>query len=198
MALERSGVLAKYGVEMIGADAAAIEKAEDRLKFRDAMDAIGLESPRSRLAHDLEEALAAQGEIGLPAIIRPSFTLAGSGGGIAYNLEEFREIVERGIDLSPTGEVLIEESVLGWKEYEMEVVRDKADNCIIVCSIENVDPMGVHTGDSSLVAPALTLTDKGMPNGCGRPRSRCCARWGWKPAARMSSSRSTRPMGGWW
>ncbi len=160
MALERSGVLAKYGVEMIGADAAAIEKAEDRLKFRDAMDAIGLESPRSRLAHNLEEALAAQGEIGLPAIIRPSFTLAGSGGGIAYNLEEFRESVERGIDLSPTGEVLIEESVLGWKEYEMEVVRDKADNCIIVCSIENVDPMGVHTGDSITVAPALTLTDK--------------------------------------
>ncbi len=160
MALERSGVLARYGVEMIGAAASAIEKAEDRQKFRDAMDAIGLESPRSRLAHSVEEALEAQAEIGLPAIIRPSFTLAGTGGGIAYNLEEFRDIVERGLDLSPSGEVLVEESVLGWKEFEMEVIRDKADNCIIVCSIENVDPMGVHTGDSITVAPALTLTDK--------------------------------------
>ncbi len=160
MALERSGVLARYGVEMIGAAASAIEKAEDRQKFRDAMDTIGLESPRSQLAHSLEEALEAQAEIGLPAIIRPSFTLAGSGGGIAYNLEEFRDIVERGLDLSPAGEVLVEESVLGWKEFEMEVIRDAADNCIIVCSIENVDPMGVHTGDSITVAPALTLTDK--------------------------------------
>jgi carbamoyl-phosphate synthase large subunit len=158
--LERKGVLARYGVEMIGARAEVIDKAEDRQKFRDAMDRIGLESPKSRLAHTLEEALAAQTLVGLPAIIRPSFTLAGTGGGIAYNLEEFREIVERGLDLSPTHEVLIEESVLGWKEYELEVVRDKADNCIIVCSIENVDPMGVHTGDSVTVAPALTLTDK--------------------------------------
>ena len=158
--LERAGVLAKYGVEMIGARAEVIDKAEDRLKFRDAMDAIGLESPISRLAHTLEEALEAQAVVGLPAVIRPSFTLAGTGGGIAYNLEEFREIVERGLDLSPTHEVLIEESVLGWKEYELEVVRDKADNCIIVCSIENIDPMGVHTGDSVTVAPALTLTDK--------------------------------------
>jgi len=158
--LERLGVLAKYGVEMIGARAEVIDKAEDRLKFRDAMDKIGLESPKSNVAHTLEEALAAQTQVGLPAIIRPSFTLAGTGGGIAYNLEEFREIVERGLDLSPTHEVLIEESVLGWKEFELEVVRDKADNCIIVCSIENIDPMGVHTGDSVTVAPALTLTDK--------------------------------------
>jgi carbamoyl-phosphate synthase large subunit len=158
--LERKGVLARYGVEMIGARAEVIDKAEDRLKFRDAMDRIGLESPRSGLAHTLDEALAAQMLVGLPAIIRPSFTLAGTGGGVAYNLEEFREIVERGLDLSPAHEVLIEESVLGWKEFELEVVRDKADNCIIVCSIENVDPMGVHTGDSVTVAPALTLTDK--------------------------------------
>jgi len=160
LALEASGALARYGVEMIGARADVIDKAEDRQKFRDAMDAIGLESPKSRAAHSLEEALEAQVMVGLPAIIRPSFTLAGTGGGIAYNLEEFREIVERGLDLSPTREVLIEESVLGWKEFEMEVVRDKADNCIIVCSIENIDPMGVHTGDSITVAPALTLTDK--------------------------------------
>ena len=160
LALERSGVLARYGVEMIGARAEVIDKAEDRQKFRDAMDSIGLESPKSRAVHSLEEALEAQPHVGLPSIIRPSFTLAGTGGGIAYNLEEFREIVERGLDLSPTHEVLIEESVLGWKEYEMEVVRDVADNCIIVCSIENLDPMGVHTGDSITVAPALTLTDK--------------------------------------
>jgi carbamoyl-phosphate synthase large subunit len=160
LALDASGVLKKYGVEMIGARAEVIDKAEDRGKFRDAMTAIGLESPKSHAAHTLEEALEVQKLIGLPAIIRPSFTLAGTGGGIAYNLEEFREIVERGLDLSPTSEVLIEESVLGWKEYEMEVVRDLADNCIIVCSIENIDPMGVHTGDSITVAPALTLTDK--------------------------------------
>jgi carbamoyl-phosphate synthase large subunit len=160
LALEQMGVLEKYGVEMIGAKAAVIDKAEDRQKFRDAMDKIGLESPKSRVAHSLDEALGGLEFVGLPAIVRPSFTLAGTGGGIAYNLEEFREIVERGLDLSPTHEVLIEESVLGWKEYEMEVVRDLADNCIIVCSIENIDPMGVHTGDSITVAPALTLTDK--------------------------------------
>jgi carbamoyl-phosphate synthase large subunit len=160
LALERSGVLAEHGVEMIGARAEVIDKAEDRQKFRDAMDTIGLESPRSRVAHDLGEATDALEVIGLPAIIRPSFTLAGTGGGIAYNVEEFDDIVERGLDLSPIHEVLIEESVLGWKEFEMEVVRDKADNCIIVCSIENIDPMGVHTGDSVTVAPALTLTDK--------------------------------------
>jgi carbamoyl-phosphate synthase large subunit len=160
LALEQMGVLEKYGVEMIGAKAAVIDKAEDRQKFRDAMDKIGLESPKSRVARTLDEALGGLEFVGLPAIVRPSFTLAGTGGGIAYNLEEFREIVERGLDLSPTHEVLIEESVLGWKEYEMEVVRDLADNCIIVCSIENIDPMGVHTGDSITVAPALTLTDK--------------------------------------
>jgi carbamoyl-phosphate synthase large subunit len=160
LALESRGVLEKYGVEMIGARADVIDKAEDRQKFRDAMDKIGLESPKSQVAHTLDEAMKGLEFVGLPAIIRPSFTLAGTGGGIAYNVEEFREIVERGLDLSPTTEVLIEESVLGWKEYEMEVVRDKADNCIIVCSIENIDPMGVHTGDSITVAPALTLTDK--------------------------------------
>ncbi len=160
LALEKSGVLAKYGVEMIGAKGDVIEKAEDRQKFRDAMDHLGLESPKSHAAHSMEEAMDGLDFVGLPAIVRPSFTLAGTGGGIAYNVEEFKEIVERGLDLSPTTEVLIEESVLGWKEYEMEVVRDKADNCIIVCSIENIDPMGVHTGDSITVAPALTLTDK--------------------------------------
>ena len=160
LALEASGALTRYGVEMIGARAEVIDRAEDRQKFRDAMDRLGLESPRSRACHSLAEGMEAMEFVGLPAIIRPSFTLAGTGGGIAYNTEEFREIVERGLDASPTTEVLIEESVLGWKEYEMEVVRDRADNCIIVCSIENIDPMGVHTGDSITVAPALTLTDK--------------------------------------
>ena len=160
LALDASGALKKYGVEMIGAKAEVIDKAEDRQKFRDAMDKIGLESPKSKAAHTLDEAMEGLEFIGLPAVIRPSFTLAGTGGGIAYNREEFEEIVLRGLDLSPTTEVLIEESVLGWKEYEMEVVRDTADNCIIICSIENVDPMGVHTGDSITVAPALTLTDK--------------------------------------
>jgi carbamoyl-phosphate synthase large subunit len=160
LALEKSGALAKYGVELIGAKAEAIDKAEDRLKFRQAMDRIGLESPRSAIATSRQMALDALPHVGLPAIIRPSFTLGGQGGGIAYNKEEFIEIIERGLDASPVGEVLVEESVLGWKEFEMEVVRDKADNCIIVCSIENIDPMGVHTGDSITVAPALTLTDK--------------------------------------
>ncbi len=160
LSLKKMGVLEKFGIEMIGATAEAIDKAEDRELFRDAMTKIGLETPRSRLAHSLTEALPALDDIGLPAIIRPSFTLGGTGGGIAYTREEFIEIVERGVDASPTNEVLIEESVLGWKEYEMEVVRDKADNCIIICSIENIDPMGVHTGDSITVAPALTLTDK--------------------------------------
>jgi carbamoyl-phosphate synthase large subunit len=160
LALWKDGTLEEYGVRMIGADAEAIEKAEDRLKFRDAMSKIGLESPRSAIAHSLEEAVRALDVAGLPAIIRPSFTLGGTGGGIAYNREEFVEIVTGGLDASPTTEVLIEESVLGWKEYEMEVVRDKADNAIIVCSIENVDPMGIHTGDSITVAPALTLSDK--------------------------------------
>ncbi|MEH3037721.1 MAG: carbamoyl-phosphate synthase large subunit [Sphingomonas adhaesiva] len=160
LALFRDGTLEKFGVQMIGADADAIDKAEDRLKFRNAMDKIGLESARSHIAHSEKEALEGLEKVGLPAIIRPSFTMGGTGGGIAYNREEFIEIVRRGLDLSPTTEVLIEESLLGWKEYEMEVVRDRADNCIIICSIENVDPMGVHTGDSITVAPALTLTDK--------------------------------------
>jgi len=160
LALHRDGTLAKFGVQLIGADAEAIDKAEDRLKFRDAMTKIGLESPRSQIAHSLKEALQALDYVGLPTIIRPSFTMGGTGGGIAYNREEFTRIVTGGLDASPTTEVLIEESVLGWKEYEMEVVRDKADNAIIICSIENIDPMGVHTGDSITVAPALTLTDK--------------------------------------
>jgi len=158
--LVREGVLEKYQVEMIGASREAIDKAEDRDLFRKAMRGIGLDMPRSVIAHSMEEALQVQPQIGYPAIIRPSFTLGGSGGGIAYNREEFEEICTRGLDLSPTSELLIEESILGWKEYEMEVVRDHKDNCIIICSIENFDPMGVHTGDSITVAPAQTLTDK--------------------------------------
>ena len=165
--LHKHGVLAKYGVEMIGANEKAIEKAEDRLKFKDAMTGIGLGSARSGIAHSMEEALAVQQQIsaeidgpGFPMVIRPSFTLGGTGGGIAYNPDEFEEICKRGLDLSPTKELLIEESLIGWKEFEMEVVRDKADNCIIVCSIENLDPMGIHTGDSITVAPAQTLSDK--------------------------------------
>jgi carbamoyl-phosphate synthase large subunit len=165
--LHRHGVLAKWGVEMIGANEHAIEKAEDRLKFKDAMTSIGLGSARSGIAHSLEEAWTVQkritaeiGGTGFPMVIRPSFTLGGTGGGIAYNPEEFEEICKRGIDLSPTSELLIEESLIGWKEYEMEVVRDRADNCIIVCAIENLDPMGIHTGDSITVAPAQTLSDK--------------------------------------
>jgi len=160
LALHQQGVLQRHGVELIGANAAAIDKAEDRQLFREAMTKIGLETPKSKLAHTREEAADALEFVGLPAIIRPSFTLGGTGGGIAYNREEFFEICERGLDASPTTQILVEESVLGWKEFEMEVVRDKADNCIIICSIENVDPMGVHTGDSITVAPALTLTDK--------------------------------------
>ena len=160
IALSENGTLEKYDVQLIGADLEAINKAEDRLLFREAMDKIGLESPRSKVANTMEEALEALDFVGLPTIIRPSFTMGGTGGGIAYNKEEFITIVEGGLDASPVTEVLIEESVLGWKEYEMEVVRDRADNCIIICSIENVDPMGVHTGDSITVAPALTLTDR--------------------------------------
>jgi carbamoyl-phosphate synthase large subunit len=160
LSLRKMGVLEKYDVEMIGASADAIDKAEDRERFREAMRELGLETPRSHQVKSLPQALDALEDIGLPAIIRPSFTLGGTGGGIAYNKAEFIDIIERGIDASPTSEVLVEESVLGWKEYEMEVVRDRADNCIIVCSIENIDPMGVHTGDSITVAPALTLTDK--------------------------------------
>ncbi len=158
--LEREGVLEQFGVEMIGASREAIDKAEDRDLFRKAMQKIGLDMPRSAIAHSLEEAFQVQAQIGFPTIIRPSFTMGGSGGGIAYNREEFEEICTRGLDLSPTRELLIEESIAGWKEFEMEVVRDRKDNCIIVCSIENLDPMGVHTGDSITVAPAQTLTDK--------------------------------------
>ncbi|MEI7804975.1 MAG: carbamoyl-phosphate synthase large subunit [Hyphomicrobiales bacterium] len=160
LSLRKMGVLDKFDVKMIGATADAIDKAEDRSLFREAMTKIGLETPRSHHVKTLTDALAALEDIGLPAIIRPSFTLGGTGGGIAYNRTEFIEIVERGFDASPTSEILVEESVLGWKEFEMEVVRDKKDNCIIICSIENVDPMGVHTGDSITIAPALTLTDK--------------------------------------
>ena len=160
LALFNDGTLEKYGVQMIGADADAIDKAENRQRFREAMDAIGLESARSGVANTVQEAFDVLERTGLPSIIRPSFTLGGTGGGIAYNKTEFERIVREGLDASPTTEVLIEESLLGWKEYEMEVVRDRADNCIIICAIENVDPMGVHTGDSITVAPALTLTDK--------------------------------------
>ncbi len=158
--LHKMGVLKKYNVELIGAKPEAIEKAEDRSLFRSAMDSIGLESARSSTIKSIDDAEDALGLVGLPAIIRPSFTLGGEGGGIAYNKAEYLQIVSDGLRLSPVSEVLIEESLLGWKEFEMEVVRDKADNCIIICSIENVDPMGVHTGDSITVAPALTLTDK--------------------------------------
>ena len=158
--LVREGVLERYNVEMIAASREAIDMAEDREKFREAMTQIGLECPRAEIAHTIEEAMEKQIDIGFPTIIRPSFTLGGTGGGIAYNLEEFTAIVTHGLEMSPTTEVLLEESVVGWKEFEMEVVRDKNDNCIIVCSIENFDAMGVHTGDSITVAPAQTLTDK--------------------------------------
>ena len=158
--LVREGVLKKFGVELIGASQDAIDKAEDRERFDRAMKSIGLETPRSAIAHSLEEALQVQSQLGFPCVIRPSFTMGGSGGGIAYNREEFVEICNRGLELSPTSELLIDESLLGWKEFEMEVVRDRNDNCIIICSIENLDPMGVHTGDSITVAPAQTLTDK--------------------------------------
>ena len=158
--LASHGVLEEHGVEMIGATRDAIDKAEDRDRFKKAMEKIGLDMPRAAVAHSMEEAWQVQAQVGFPTIIRPSFTMGGSGGGIAYNKEEFVEICERGLDMSPTNELLIEESILGWKEYEMEVVRDRHDNCIIICSIENLDPMGVHTGDSITVAPAQTLTDK--------------------------------------
>ena len=158
--LDRLGILKKYNVEMIGASKEAIDLAEDRAQFKEAMKEINLDSAKSFIVHDINEALDKQKQIGFPIIIRPSFTLGGSGGGIAYNMEEFIEISTRGLDVSPTTEILLEESLLGWKEYEMEVVRDSNDNCIIICSIENFDPMGVHTGDSITVAPAQTLTDK--------------------------------------
>ena len=166
MSLFKSGVLDKYGVKMIGANADAIDKGEDRQRFKDAMLKIGLDVPQSGTAHTMEEGRAVAEQIAaytgknFPLIIRPAFTLGGQGGGIAYNREEFEEIVFRGLDLSPVSEVLIEESLLGWKEYEMEVMRDRADNCVVICSIENIDPMGVHTGDSITVAPIQTLTDR--------------------------------------
>ena len=158
--LDRHGVLEKHNVEMIGANKEAIDKAEDRELFRQAMLKIGLDMPKAAIAHTIDEALKVQEQVGYPTIIRPSFTMGGSGGGIAYNKEQFIEICQRGLDLSPTNELLIEESILGWKEFEMEVVRDSKDNCIIICAIENFDPMGIHTGDSITVAPAQTLTDK--------------------------------------
>ncbi len=158
--LAKKGILAKYNVELIGASIDAIKKAEDRALFQKAMDKIGLETPKNTIVNNMEEAEMALKEIGLPAIIRPSFTMGGAGGGVAYTEEEFRKIIEYGLTISPTNQVLIDESIIGWKEYEMEVVRDKNDNTIIICSIENIDPMGVHTGDSITVAPALTLTDK--------------------------------------
>src|SRR6187549_2936451 len=160
VALHERGILAKYNVKLIGAQIDAIKVAEDRLLFRNAMREIGLEVPKSGVARTLEEALVLVEEVAFPAIIRPSFTLGGVGGGIAYNVEEFRELAGRGLDLSPVHEILVEESVIGWKEFELEVMRDVADNFVVICSIENIDPMGVHTGDSITVAPALTLTDK--------------------------------------
>ncbi|RCL39551.1 MAG: carbamoyl-phosphate synthase large subunit [SAR86 cluster bacterium] len=160
LTLAKKGILKKYNVELIGASREAIDKAEDRELFDKTMKGIGIETPRSGIAHSMEEALIVQEKLGFPCIIRPSFTLGGSGGGVAYNIQEFKEICEKGLDLSPTTELLIDESLLGWKEYELEVVRDKNDNCIIICSIENLDPMGVHTGDSITIAPAQTLTDK--------------------------------------
>src|SRR5450432_4164835 len=160
VALAEAGVLEKYGVELIGAKIDSIKKAEDRLLFKDAMKKIGLDLPQSQLVNSIDKGIAFANRIGYPVILRPSFTMGGAGGGIAYNHEEAEEILERGIDLSPVHEVLVEESVLGWKEFELEVMRDQADNAIIVCSIENFDPMGVHTGDSITVAPAQTLTDR--------------------------------------
>ena len=157
LALEKDGTLAELGVEMIGATADAIDKAEDRQRFRDAMARIGLDCPRSEMVGSVDDAIKALDHVGLPAIIRPSFTLGGTGGGIAYNRQEFITIVRGGLTASPVGTVLVEESVLGWKEYEMEVVRDKDDNCIIICSIENIDPMGIHTGDSITVAAYANL-----------------------------------------
>lgn len=158
--LAKKGILAKYGVELIGASIDAIKKAEDRMLFQKAMEKIGLETPKNAIVHSVEEAMEALKRIGLPAICRPSFTMGGAGGGVAYTVEEYKNIIEYGLMISPTNEVLVDESIIGWKEFEMEVVRDKNDNAIIICSIENVDPMGVHTGDSITVAPALTLTDK--------------------------------------
>ena len=195
--LDKHGVLEKYGCELIGATKDAIEKAEDRNLFDQAMKKIGLECPRAEVAETMEQAFAIQAKVGFPCIIRPSFTMGGSGGGIAYNRDEFVEICERGFDLSPTHQLLIDESLIGWKEYEMEVVRDKKDNCIIVCSIENFDPMGVHTGDSITVAPAQTLTDKEyqiMRNASWR----CCVRLAWRPVVQTYNLVLTQKQVVWW
>jgi carbamoyl-phosphate synthase large subunit len=194
--LARHGVLERYQVEMIGASREAIDKAEDREKFKRAMQRIGLASPRSALAHSMEEALQLQAMVGYPAIIRPSFTLGGTGGGIAYNRQEFVEICQRGFDASPTREVLIEESVIGWKEFEMEVVRDRNDNCIIVCSIENLDPMGVHTAIRSRLRPRKRSPTRNTRS-CATPRSRACARSASTPADPMSSSAFIPMMAAW-
>lgn len=191
-----TGAATNKPVELIGATPEAIDKAEDRLKFKDAMTKIGLGSARSGIAHSMDEAWAVQKSVGFPTVIRPSFTLGGTGGGIAYNPEEFETICKRGIEASPTNELLIEESLLGWKEYEMEVVRDKADNCIIVCSIENLDPMGVHTGDSITVALRRRSPTRNTRS-CATPRWPCCARSASIPAARTCSSRSTRRTAAW-
>ncbi len=188
MALANDGTLEKYGVELIGADARAIGLAEDREQFGEAMRRLGLATPAGQTIRSMEEALAAVAETGYPAIIRPSFTLGGSGGGIAYNREEFEALVEHGLELSPVGSVLIEKSIIGWKEFELEVMRDAADNVVIVCSIENIDPMGVHTGDSITVAPAMTLTDREYQT-MRDARWPSSARSAWRPAAATSSSR---------
>jgi len=189
VALADRGVLEKYNVKLIGAQIDAIKVAEDRLLFRNAMEEIGVEVPRSGVAKSLDDALACVEETGFPSIIRPSFTMGGVGGGIAYNIEEFREVAGRGLDLSPVHEILVEESVIGWKEFELEVMRDVADNFVVVCSIENIDPMGVHTGDSVTVAPALTLTDKEY-SGCAIWRGGSSGASVSRPGGRTSSLRS--------
>ena len=198
MALDASGFLRAHNVELIGAKAEVIDRAEDRLKFRDAMTAIGIESPRSVIAHSLAEAREALAEVGLPAVIRPSFTLGGTGGGIAYNREEFEHIVGTGLEASPTTEVLIEESVLGWKEYEMEVVRDSADNCIIVCSIENIDADGRAYRGFRHGGPGADADRQGISSACGTRRLRACAKSASIPAAPTCSSVSIPPTAAWW
>ncbi len=195
--LAETGVLEKYGVELIGAKIDAIKKAEDRLLFKDAMLRIGLETPESQLVTNVAGGLEFAARIGYPVILRPSFTLGGTGGGIAYHSEDLADILERGLALSPVHEVLIEESVLGWKEFELEVMRDLADNVIIICSIENFDPMGVHTGDSITVAPAQTLTRPRIPDDARCARFAACGRSAWIRAGRMCSSRSIPSTGEW-
>jgi carbamoyl-phosphate synthase large subunit len=193
VALAKNGALARHGVELIGASLEAIEMAEDRQLFKEAMTRIGVDMPRSGYATSFEEARAAAEAIGFPVIIRPSFTMGGEGGGVAFNKGEFDPLARRAIELSPTHTILVEESILGWKEYELEVMRDRNDNVVIVCSIENFDPMGVHTGDSITVAPAQTLSDKEY-----QPRSGSSGRSASTPADRTSSSASTPRPDGWW